>query len=238
VKQGYKLAMFGLLLGAIALALLWLPLADWLAAVLAWIESHRTIAWLAFIATYALATVMLVPAFLLTLAAGFIFGLPFGVALVSAGSTLGACGSFFVGRYFARGWVEKRIQNHSGFKALDLATRHEGFVIVFLVRLSPVFPFNLINYGLSLTAVRFGHYALATWIGMLPVTVLYVYFGTAAGDLGQLLNGELDTGWAGQVALFGGLAATIALIAFITRKATRLLGQHLERELHEDLGAQ
>ena len=174
------------------------------------------------------------PAFILTLAAGFVFGLPFGVALVSAGSTLGACSAFLIGRYFARGWVEKRIENHSGFRALDLATRHEGFVIVFLVRLSPIFPFNLINYGLSLTAVRFRDYAIATWIGMLPVTVLYVYIGTAASDLGQLVGGDLDTGLAGRIALFAGLAATVVLIAFITRKATKVLGQHLERELQEE----
>ncbi len=107
-------------------------------------------------------------------------------------------------------------------------------MIVFLVRLSPVFPFNLINYGLSLTAVRFRDYALATWIGMLPVTVLYVYIGTAASDLGQLISGDLDTGLAGRVALFAGLAATVVLIVFITRKATKVLGQHLERELQEE----
>jgi len=214
-----------------------LPLTEWLGLALSWIESHRTFAWVVFVLTYMVATVLLMPAFILTLAAGFVFGLPFGIALVSAGSTFGACSAFLVGRYFARGWVERRIENHSSYKALDLATRHEGFVIVFLVRLSPVFPFNLINYGLSLTAVRFRDYALATWIGMLPVTVLYVYIGTAASDLSQLVGGEVDTGSAGRVALFAGLVATVALIAFITRKATSLLGQHLERELHEETEA-
>ncbi|NNC65538.1 MAG: TVP38/TMEM64 family protein [Gammaproteobacteria bacterium] len=238
MKRGVALALIVLALGALVLALRWLPLTEWLGLAIAWIEEHRASAWIVFIFTYITATVMLLPAFVLTLAAGFVFGLPFGVALVSAGSTLGACGAFLIGRYFARGWVEKRIENHSGFRALDLATHHEGFVIVFLVRLSPVFPFNLINYGLSLTAVRFRDYAIATWIGMLPVTVLYVYIGTAASDLSQLVGGELDAGWAGRVSLFAGLAATVVLIAFITRKATRVLGQHLERELHDEAESQ
>lgn len=235
MKTGYKLALLGLALGAVVLALRGLPLTEWLGLAITWIEGHRTFAWIVFVFTYIFATVLLVPAFLLTLAAGFVFGLPLGVALVSAGSTLGACSAFLVGRYFARGWVEKRIENHSSFKALDLAARHEGFVIVFLVRLSPVFPFNLINYGLSLTAVRFRDYALATWIGMLPVTALYVYIGSAASDLGQLLSGELDAGMAGRVALFAGLAATAVLTVFITRKATQALGRHLEHELTEEL---
>ena len=238
MKRGFALALLALALGALVLALRWLPLIDWLGIALVWIEENRAFSWAVFVLTYIVATVLLMPAFILTLAAGFVFGLPFGVALVSIGSTFGACSSFLVGRYFARGWVEKRIENHSSFKALDLATRHEGFMIVFLVRLSPVFPYNLINYGLSLTAVRFRDYALASWIGMLPVIALYVYIGTAASDLSQLIGGELDTGIAGRVALFAGLAATILLIAFITRKATRVLGQHLERELHEESEAQ
>lgn len=238
MKRGLALALLFLGLGALVLALRWLPLTDWLGAALIWIDENRAFSWVVFVLTYIVATVLLMPAFLLTLAAGFVFGLPFGVVLVSVGATFGACSAFLVGRYFARGWVEKRIENHSSFKALDLATRHEGFVIVFLVRLSPVFPYNLINYGLSLTAVRFRDYALASWIGMLPVIMLYVYIGTAASDLSQLIGGELDTGIAGRVALFAGLAATVLLIAFITRKATRVLGQHLERELHEKTEAQ
>lgn len=235
MKRRNALALLALATVAIVVALRSLPINEWLGLAIVWIEGHRSVAWAVFVITYVLATVMLMPAFILTLAAGFVFGLPLGVALVSAGSTLGACGAFLIGRYFTREWVEKQIENHSRFRALDLATRHEGFVIVFLVRLSPVFPFNLINYGLSLTAVRFRDYALASWIGMLPVTVLYVYIGTAASDLGQIIGGDVETGLAGRAALFAGLAATAVLIAFITRKATRILGQHLERELRDEV---
>ncbi len=237
MRRRHALALLALAIVAIVVALRTLPVNEWLGLAIVWIEGHRAFAWAVFVIMYVLATVMLMPAFILTLAAGFVFGLPLGVVLVSAGSTLGACSAFLIGRYFARAWVEKQIENHARFRALDLATRHEGFVIVFLVRLSPVFPFNLINYGLSLTAVRFRDYALASWIGMLPVTVLYVYIGTAASDVGQLIGGEIETGLAGRVALLAGLAATALLIAFITQKATRILGQHLERELRDEVEA-
>lgn len=228
LRRGVLLAV---LLAAIAVGLVWLPLRDWLAIGIDWVELHPTLAWPAFIGVYVAATVLALPASILTLASGFVFGLPLGVVLTSAGSTLGACAAFIVGRYLARDWVAHRIASHRRFEALDLATRHEGFTIVFLSRLSPLFPFNLLNYGLALTSVRFRDYALASWIGMLPVTLLYVYIGAAAGDLRALLAGEVETGAAGRVLLFGGLAATVALTVLVTRKARQALDRHLRAEI-------
>jgi uncharacterized membrane protein YdjX (TVP38/TMEM64 family) len=231
VKNTYRLAAFAVLLAAIIAALALFTVRDWLTLGLVWIQDHRQIAWLVFVVAYILATVLVIPGSLLTLAAGFVFGLPLGVALVSAGSTLGACCAFLIGRYLTRGWVEQRVAGHAKFKALDLATRNEGFLIVFLARLSPLFPFNLLNYGLSLTAVRFRDYALASWIGMLPATVLYVYIGTAANDLSQIASGNIQSGVGGRVLLLGGLIATVALTVVITRKATQALRRHLDNEL-------
>src|SRR5690606_8718943 len=144
------------------------------------------LSWLAFIATYIVAAVLVVPGSVLTLGAGFVFGLPLGIVLVSVGSVLGAAAAFLVGRFFARDWVADRVARLPRFRALDSATRHDGFVIVCLARLSPLFPFNLLNYGLGLTGVRFRDYFFATWIGMLPATTLYVYVGTLAKDLTDL----------------------------------------------------
>ncbi len=219
------------LIAVIAAGITWLPLSDWLELGVTWIETHPTIAWLVFILAYAASAVLVIPGLIFTLAAGFIFGLPLGVALTSAGSTLGACAAFLVGRYLARGWVERRIASHAGFRALDAATRHEGFTIVFLARLSPIFPFAFLNYGLALTAVRFRDYALASWIGMVPATLVYVYLGTAIGNFGQLTSGNFESGIAGRALLFGGLAATVALGVFVTRKATQALGKHLQHEI-------
>jgi uncharacterized membrane protein YdjX (TVP38/TMEM64 family) len=206
------------------------PVTEWLTLGITWIQTHRALAWVVYIATYIVATVFVVPASILTLAAGFIFGLPLGVVLVSIGSVLGASAAFLVGRFFVREWVTKRIAGLPRFRALDQATRHEGFVIVLLTRLSPLFPFNLINYGLALTSVRFRDYFLASWIGMLPVTILYVYIGSVAKDLTELTIGGAQGGMAGRVLLFVGLAATVVLTILITRKATRTLSQHLASE--------
>jgi len=228
-----KIVIFATLFVAAIATVAWFPVRDWLTLGVEWIQAHRAIAWLAFVVSYILATVLVIPGSLLTLAAGFVFGLPLGVALVSAGSTLGACCAFLVGRYLTRGWVEQRVEGHAKFKALDLATRNQGFIIVFLARLSPLFPFNLLNYGLALTAVRFRDYALASWIGMLPATVLYVYIGTAASDLSQLASGDITSSVGGRMLLLGGLIATVVLTVVITRKATQALRQHLDREIPE-----
>jgi uncharacterized membrane protein YdjX (TVP38/TMEM64 family) len=168
---------------------------------------------------------------LLTLAAGFVFGLPVGTVLVSAGSTLGATAAFMIGRHLARDWIERRIEGRANFEALDRATRHSGFIIVLLARLSPLFPFNLLNYGLALTAVRARDYILASWAGMLPATVLYVYIGTVANDLSELTGGQADSGMAGRVLLIGGLVATAVLTVLITRRATKILDQELRHRM-------
>jgi uncharacterized membrane protein YdjX (TVP38/TMEM64 family) len=236
MRQQAKPIGLAIMVVSMLVAVVLLPLAEWLTLGVTWIETHPTLAWIAYVATYIVATVLVIPASILTLAAGFVFGLPLGVVLVSIGSVLGASAAFLVGRFFAREWVAKRIANWPRFRALDQATHHEGFVIVLLTRLSPLFPFNLINYGLALTSVRFRDYFLASWIGMLPVTILYVYIGSVAKDLTELTSGGAQGGMAGRVLLFVGLAATVLLTIIITRKATRILSQRLEREPAEQEG--
>jgi uncharacterized membrane protein YdjX (TVP38/TMEM64 family) len=225
-----KPILLAVMVVAMLTAVATLPIADWLAIGIAWIEANRTLAWVVYITTYIVATVLIVPAVILTLGAGFVFGLPLGVVLVSLGSVLGASAAFLVGRFLARDWVAKRIEGLPRFQALDRATHHEGFVIVFLTRLSPLFPFNLINYGLALTSVKFRDYFFASWIGMLPVTILYVYIGSLASELTELTSGDVGGGMARTLLFVVGLVATIALTIVITRKATRTLAEHLAAE--------
>jgi uncharacterized membrane protein YdjX (TVP38/TMEM64 family) len=222
--------LLGLLVAALAAAAAGLPLHDWLASTLAWAAQHPRSARALFVLAYILAAVLVVPGSILTLGAGFLFGLPLGVALVSIGSLLGAAAAFLVGRLFARAWVAERIADLPRFRALDVATRYDGFMIVFLARLSPLFPYNLLNYGLGLTAVRFRDYFLATWLGMLPATVLFVYVGSLAKNLSALLNGDVDAGWATRILLVVGFVATVALTVLITRRATRTLQTRLRSE--------
>jgi uncharacterized membrane protein YdjX (TVP38/TMEM64 family) len=228
MKRGPKALLFAVILVVLAAAVALLPVREWLILGISWIDAHRTQAWIAYVLAYVVATVLLMPGSILTVPAGFVFGLPLGVVLVSAGSVLGAACAFGVGRFFAREWVAARVARLPRFKALDRATRNQGFVIVLLARLSPLFPFNLLNYGLGVTGVRFRDYILASWIGMLPGTVLYVYLGTLAQDLTQLTTGQVEGGWPGRALFVAGFVATLILTVLVTRKATRALGTHLQ----------
>jgi uncharacterized membrane protein YdjX (TVP38/TMEM64 family) len=176
---------------------------------------------------YAVFTVAFLPGSLLTLAAGAIFGLVRGTAYAFTGATLGAAASFLVARYGARRAIEQKIAGNARFAAIDKAVGKEGFKIVALLRLSPVFPFNLLNYALGLTKVRFLHYLLAS-VAMLPGTLLYVYYGHAAGSLAQAAGGGAKQGPEKWISLGIGLAATIAVTAVITRLARRALNQQIE----------
>jgi uncharacterized membrane protein YdjX (TVP38/TMEM64 family) len=176
-----------------------------------------------FVAGYALAVVAFVPASLLTLAAGAVFGLARGTLLVFVAATIGSCLAFLVSRYLARGAVERRLAGNPRFAAIDRAIGAEGRKIVFLLRLSPVFPFNLLNYALGLTQVSFRDYAIAA-VGMLPGTLLYVYSGKVAGDVAAIASGASAPRGSGETLLWiVGLAATIAVTTYVTRIARRAL---------------
>jgi uncharacterized membrane protein YdjX (TVP38/TMEM64 family) len=193
----------------------------------AWVDGLGAGAPIAFVAGYALAVVAFVPGSLLTLAGGAIFGPVAGTAFVFAAATLGACAAFLIARYAARGWVARRIAASPRFDALDRAIAGEGLRVVFLLRLSPVFPFNLLNYALGLTRVRFTDYALAS-VGMLPATLAYVYLGSLIGDLAGLdaaAAAPEGTRWLRHGLSALGVAATLAASGVIARIARRALAQ-------------
>lgn len=189
----------------------------------AWVDGLGVWGPVAFIAGYALATVAFVPGSLLTLAAGAIFGLAKGTAFVLVAATLGASGAFLVSRYLARGFVERRLAGNARFTAIDRAIGTEGRKVVLLLRLSPVIPFNLLNYALGLTRVRFVDYLVAS-IGMLPGTLLYVYTGKVAGDVARIAGGAAAPGGLASYGVVAvGLAATLAVTLVITHTARRAL---------------
>lgn len=193
----------------------------------AWVEGLGVWGPLVFILGYAVATVAFIPGSLLTFAAGAIFGLVKGTLYTVLGATLGASAAFLVARYVARRAIERKIAGNARFAAIDKAVGEEGFKIVALLRLSPIFPFNLLNYSLGLTQVRFLPYLLAS-IAMLPGTLLYVYYGHAAGSLAEVAGGvktEKGTGY--WVTLGIGLLSTLIVTAFITRLASKALKQQI-----------
>jgi len=194
---------------------------------LTWISGLGVLGPVIFAGLYILACVLSLPGFILTLGAGAVFGVITGFIAVSIGSTLGAACAFLIGRYLARDLVAARIAGNEKFKAVDEAVGREGWKIVLLPRLSPIFPFNLLNYAFGLTKVSLKHYFFASWLGMIPGTVMYVYIGSLAGDLAGL-GGAGRARTTGEWVLYGiGLLATLIVTVFVTRLARKTLSERI-----------
>lgn len=222
----------------LALAVWQFPVAEWLTGLVRWIEANRNIAWIVFIGAYVAATVLMIPGSILTVAAGYVFGVLYGTALVSVASTLGATAAFLVGRYLGRGWVREKIGTDSRLGAIDRATKERGFLVMLLLRSSPLFPFNALNYLMSLTGMSLRNFFFGSWLGMLPGTLLYVFIGSAAGDLTALLAGEYEAGLAGRIFFVGGLIATVIVTVLIARYAARTLRSQIGIDTDEDVKLQ
>ena len=209
--------------GLVALLLLGRYAGGYLPAFAAWVDDLGVWGPIVFTVGYAAAVVAFVPGSILTLAAGAVFGLLKGTVTVFVAATVGASLAFLVSRHVARSAIEKRLAGNDRFAAIDRAVGAEGRKIVFLLRLSPVFPFNLLNYALGLTRVRFADYVVAS-LGMLPGTLLYVYYGKLAGDVAALAGGAAVEKNAGYYAvLLLGLVATVVVTTLVTRIARRAL---------------
>ena len=228
LRSRAQLAAGLLLIAALVAAGRLLPIGAWMLALAASIRDAGPIGVALFVAAYIVSTVALVPGSLLTLAAGFAYGPLWGLAVVSPASVAGAAVSFLLGRTVLRQRVASRLEAMPRARAIDRAVGRDGFRLVLLLRLSPLMPFSLLNYALSLSSVSFGRYVAASFLGMLPGTFLYVYLGslatTAAG-----LTAAAGSGGALRLALYGlGLAATIAVVAVATQTARRALREELE----------
>lgn len=198
-----------------------------LRSALAWIENLGPWGPVTFVMLYIGATVLFLPGSVLTLGAGFVFGVVRGSIIVSVAATLGATAAFLVGRHLARGWVSRQIEGSAKFKAMDEAVGREGWKIVGLTRLSPVFPFNLLNYAFGVTRVSLRDYVLASWIGMMPGTLMYVYVGSLAGDLATLGAGHRARPPAEWALYVAGLLATVAVTIYVTRVARGALQRRI-----------
>lgn len=208
-----KIVIAVVVIAAFIVAVKLLPTDEWLRALQVYVKGLGAVGWIVYALVYALCCVLFVPASLLTLGAGVIFGLVEGTIVVVIGATLGAVASFLLARTVMRSKVEGMTAGNEKFRALDRAIGKEGAKIVFLIRLSPLFPFTYINYGFGLTGVRTLPYAIATLFGIIPGTFAFVYIGsllaTAAGDATA----------AQKTIQIVGLAITIVVTVLVTKIA-------------------
>ncbi len=216
-----------LALGALAViaAFRVLPVDEWLLAFVAWIREAGATGMAVFVVAYVLACVLLLPGLILTLGAGFAYGVAIGIPLVWVSANLGAAVAFLLGRTLARERIAARVAGNARFAAIDRAVGREGLKIVLLTRLSPAFPFNLQNYAYGLTRVTFRDYVVGSLVGMVPGTAMYVYLGSLITSVTELASGAPAGGTEKQVLTWLGFAATVAVTVVITRLARRALDE-------------
>jgi uncharacterized membrane protein YdjX (TVP38/TMEM64 family) len=221
----FKLLLIILVVFLVLAGMKYFHVQELLKRVLRWVADLGAWGPFFYMVIYILACVFFIPGSILTLGAGVLFGVVKGSIIVSVAATVGATCAFLVGKYLARDWVAKKIQANPKFQAIDEAVAREGWKIVGLTRLSPVFPFNLLNYAYGLTRVSLRDYFFASWIGMMPATVMYVYIGSLAGEIAKI-GGERYSRNSAEWALYIlGLIATAAVTVYITRIARAALGK-------------
>ncbi|MBD2434921.1 MULTISPECIES: TVP38/TMEM64 family protein [Fischerella] len=230
-KPKLKLVLLFCLAVSLIIAAKHLNIQGWLHRSIIWIESLGSWGAIAFIIIYNIATLLFIPGSLLTLKGGCLFGVVWGSIYVLIAATIGATFAFIIGRYLTRDWVCRQLEKHPKFKAIDQAVAKQGFKIVFLTRLSPIFPFNLLNYAFGITQVSLKDYILGS-IGMIPGTVMYVYIGSLATDLAMIsthhqpTTPETEIGkWLIQII---GLIATVVVTIYVTRIAQKALQESVD----------
>jgi uncharacterized membrane protein YdjX (TVP38/TMEM64 family) len=194
---------------------------------LLWVNSLGWLAPVAFIVIYNIATLLFIPGSLLTLKGGCLFGFLWGSIYVLIAATIGATFAFLVGRYISRDWVCQKIGNKPKFKAIDKAVAKNGFKIVFLTRLSPIFPFNLLNYAFGVTQVSLKDYIIGS-VGMIPGTAMYVYMGSLIGEI-AINNPSISTNPETQsvqllLRVFG-LITTVFVTFYVAQVAKKALNE-------------
>lgn len=244
VRRGLKLMLFSLL-GSVLLAVgpalapalaqegasqatgpfaIFGQIQQMLVSLVTWIDGLGPIGSVVFILAYIVVTVAFLPASVVTLGAGFVFGVLKGSILVFIGAMLGATAAFLIGRFVARDWIARKVADNRFFSALDGAIAEEGLKLIFLIRLSPAFPFNLLNYALGLTKVTLKDYVLGT-TGIIPGTVMYVYLGSLIGDIAMLGTGDAPSSpvvdWIIKILIFVTVVAITLYITKIARKALK-----------------
>lgn len=232
----FRISLLLLLIAATATAFLTLPVDKVLKDFLLWVQQDLG-PWgpLMLAVAYIPLTVLAVPASILTLGGGYLFGLPVGFVADSIGATIGAAAAFLIGRTIGRSFVTSKLKDYPQFRAVAIAIQRSGFKIVVLLRLVPILPFNMLNYLLSVTPVPLGPYILASWLGMMPITLALVYVGTTLKDLSDVTHGWHDFSKARWALIVTGLVMSVVLLVCVTKVAKAALDKALAENEDSDI---
>ena len=212
VSKRITWTVLGGFLVAVALGVSLIPFEQWVQSFRAWIQGLGAVGFLAFGLAYILAAVLLIPVWPLSITGGLAFG-TWGFVLVPVSATLGSLAAFLISRYVAREKIREWLTRQARYRAVDEVVAEEGWKVVVLLRLSPLVPYNLMNYFCGMTGISFAAYLVATFVGTIPVTAMYVYLGL----VGQAMaSGTM--GWPQWAFLALGLAATVGVTILVTRK--------------------
>lgn len=168
---------------------------------------------------FLLLTLAFVPASLLTAVAGFLYGPVWGTALISPVGVVSAALAFSFGRTLTRAWVHRQLDRHPRLLAVDQAVARGGFRVVFLLRLASIVPFAPMSYAMGASRISSRDFLLATWLGLLPGTFLYVYLGSLVSSMKQILVGEVAVGTDPRLMTLVGFAAAALAMFTIARYA-------------------
>jgi uncharacterized membrane protein YdjX (TVP38/TMEM64 family) len=202
-------------LAAIVLVFRLLPIAAWLTSFQAWVRHLGALGYVVYALMYAVCVAALVPASLLTIGAGAIFGIVGGTIVVVVGATLGAMLAFFLARTVLRKKVERMIARRPKLAAVDKAVAKEGTKLMLLCRISGFPPFVFANYAFGLTGVGALAYFLTTFFGIIPGCFAYTYAGHAGA--------AVATGSGNRIALIVTAAGIVLVSAYVARIATRAI---------------
>lgn len=209
----------------VGVSIFW-PVHEWMQALIVWVKASGAWGVGAFALFYILSAILFLPGSILTLGAGFVYGPYWGTLLVSPVSVLAAFIAFRLARGRLRPWVMSKVGGNKSFAAVDHAVGDQGFKIVTLLRLSPLFPYSFLNYALGLTGVKARSYILASFLGMLPATFLYTYLGSLVTNVTELAaapkHGAED---AQGIFVWIGFGVTVLVTAYVTYIARRALRQ-------------
>ncbi|NNE09133.1 MAG: TVP38/TMEM64 family protein [Gemmatimonadetes bacterium] len=213
-------------------------LAEWAERLLTYVRGLGAWGPIVIVVTMMVVCVTSLPGAPLTLGCGFLFGVWKGTLIATAGATLGASAAYILGRTFARNWVKRSISRRARFARLDRATQHHGFTIVLLSRLSPLFPFNLLNYAFSVTAVKFRDYFVATMLGVIPACFVWVYMGTFMKTIAEVATGKVDPATVKPWVLVLSLVITLIAMVILAYVAKRMLARALAEEVTPEEAAE